>query len=326
MKIDAFRAEENDFALAKEGMRQRKGEPPTMSNTLYAAFNDATLAEKAAGALLDHGVRAEDLSLVQHESRYNMPSTVAEDTGVTPIVEGEMTGATMDSPGVAGVGNYTQNVAETTPPISNNGPYADNTEVNYIADREAMTPHTAAETYMEEDDFATARNQADYDRETHTVDHHDHYKNPTDEVIHSEKAAKGGISTTTGADAGSAAITGGAWGLGVGAVAALASLLIPGVGLVVGGGALATAIAGLVATTGAGAAVGAVTGYLKDQGVEEHVAQKYGDTVEHGGAILAVHVPSNSVDEPLARQLLDKYGATNINSYEYTAVKKPYMA
>jgi len=262
-----------------------------MSNTLYAAFTDATFAEKAAGALLDHGVRAEDLSLVQHESRYNMPTTVAEDTGVTPRVEGEMTGAMSDSPAVVGAGTY-----ETARPID-------------------------SETYMEEDDFATARNQADYDRETNMVD-----KDKPKDTLHAEKSAKHGISTTTGADAGSAAITGGAWGLGVGAVAALASMLIPGVGIIVGGGALATAIAGLVATTGAGAAVGAVTGYLKDQGVEEHVAMKYGETVEGGGAILAVHVPSGNVDEPLARQMLEKYGAMNVNTYALTDNARPYMS
>jgi len=273
-----------------------------MANTLYAAFTDAVLAEKAAGALLDHGVRAEDLSLVQHESRYNMPTTVAEDTGVSPDVRGEMSGATTDSPGVAGAGTY-------VPPMT--------AMSNAMNDNDAVD----AVTYMEEDDFATSRNQADYDREnSDTKD----YK--IVDVNKMERNAKTGISTTTGADAGAAAITGGAVGLGVGAIAALAALLIPGIGLVVGGGALATAIGGIVATTGAGAAVGAVTGYLKDQGVEEHVAQKYGETIGTGGAILAVHVPSSSVDEPKAREVLEKYGATNINSYALVENARPYMS
>lgn len=34
-------------------------------NTIYATFADPSLAEKAAGALLDHGVRAEDLTLIR---------------------------------------------------------------------------------------------------------------------------------------------------------------------------------------------------------------------------------------------------------------------
>ena len=35
---------------------------------LYASFADASLAEKAAGALLDYGVRQEDISLVAHDN------------------------------------------------------------------------------------------------------------------------------------------------------------------------------------------------------------------------------------------------------------------
>src|ERR1051325_1270212 len=68
------------------GMRQRRrrlrSPPPTrralwsipsrkekaMSETLYASFADATLAEKAAGALLDYGVKAEDLTLITRGS------------------------------------------------------------------------------------------------------------------------------------------------------------------------------------------------------------------------------------------------------------------
>jgi hypothetical protein len=220
---------------------------------------------------------------------------------------------------------YVPPVAETTPPITNTGPYVDTVETPMVDSSDTMI-NTRAETYMEEDDFATARNQADYDRETHNYDNSDYNHETADDAVHAERAAKHGISTTTGADAGAAAITGGAWGLGLGAVAALASLLIPGVGIVVGGGALATAIAGMVATTGGGAVVGAVTGYLKDQGVEEHVAQKYGETVTAGGAILAVNVPSGDVDEPLARQMLEKYGAANVNSYALAENTRPYMA
>ena len=39
-----------------------------MPETLYASFTDAALAEKAAGALLDHGVRSEDVSLIAAET------------------------------------------------------------------------------------------------------------------------------------------------------------------------------------------------------------------------------------------------------------------
>lgn len=358
-----------------------------MANTLYASFADAAMAEKAAGALLDHGVRAEDLSLVQHESRYNLPNTVAEDTGVSPSAEGEMTGATTDSPGIMGTGMYTppmggavsSGVYDNTDnlddmPMANNGPYGDTTETNFVdaSDRDvtgydrntAVEPgvgnfrETTVETGTtdmtgvrtggsgENLGFTTGTNEppmnnysastgfdtdngrvvSDYDATNSDANTMRSRTEQVDDPAKTENAAKHGISTTTAADAGAGAITGTAVGLGVGAIAALASLLIPGFGLIVGGGALATALGGLVATTGAGAAVGAITGYLKDQGVEEHVAQKYGEAVASGGAVLAIHVPSGDVDEPKARQILEKYGATNVNTYAMTENTRPYMA
>lgn len=339
-----------------------------MANTLYAAFTDAALAEKAAGALLDHGVRAEDLSLVQHESRYNLPNTVSEDTGISPGAEGELTGATVDSPGIMGTGAYVPNATndvysnqddvepgyvETTysgddtmnqPRSTDAGAGLYNQE-NFESSTTTSTGtrsggtgetmgFTTGSTEYVETGYTTGGpmgNVSNYSRDTSEgsvysdndrVTESENDKSPA-EV---ENAAKHGISTTTAADAGAGAITGTAVGLGVGAVAALASLLVPGFGLIVGGGALATALGGLAATTGAGAAVGAITGYLKDQGVEEHVAQRYGETVSGGGAVLAIHVPSGDVDEPKARQVLEKYGATNVNTYALTENTRPYMA
>src|SRR5205085_9143914 len=104
-------------------------------------------------------------------------------------------------------------------------------------------------------------------------------------------------------------------GLGVGVLAALASIFVPGFGLVAGGGALATAIAGAVGTTAAGAIAGGVHGYLKDQGVPEEAIAHYGDVWQKGGAIIAITCPSNGVDQATVESVLTKYGATNINAY-----------
>jgi uncharacterized membrane protein len=195
-----------------------------MSNTIYAAFNDPHQAEKAAGALLDHGLRAEDLSVVRHHGA--------------------------------------------------------STELHEI-----VNPRTGE------------------------VRH----ENAVDDDI--ESTAEKGITTTTAKDAGAGAITGTAWGAGLGALAAIASLIVPGFGLVVGGGALAAALGGVAAGAGAGAVAGAVTGFLKDQGVDEDAAGHYERTVGEGGALLAVALPSNDVDETAAREILAKYGAGNVNAY-----------
>lgn len=130
-----------------------------------------------------------------------------------------------------------------------------------------------------------------------------------------ERAAKVGISTTTGEDAGEGAAKGAGIGLGVGVLAGLASLFIPGVGLVLGGGALATAIGAAVGTTAAGAVAGGVTGYLKDQGIPEETARNYTTRLENGGAILELILPSGKVDQATGSEIVTKYGGADVNLY-----------
>ncbi|HVT13529.1 MAG TPA: hypothetical protein VHE55_14790 [Fimbriimonadaceae bacterium] len=202
-----------------------------MATTLYTTFPDVPSSERAAGALLDFGVRPEDISLVRNQQ----------------------------------------------PPERPGEPYV------------AGRSKAESELY---DNLAAADNEVD-----------------------PERIAKVGITTTTPDDAGEGAIKGTEVGLGVGAIAALASIFVPGLGLVTGGGALAIALAGFAATAGAGAIAGAVTGYLKDQGMEWEAAKHYGMIVEQGGAILSVAVPSGPVSESEARSILAKYGATNVKNY-----------
>jgi hypothetical protein len=189
-----------------------------MRNSVYASFDDPSAARNAMGALLDHGARAEDISLV-------MP-----------------------------------------------------------------------DKYVDRDD--------DDDTETATDN---------------ERSAETGITTTTGDDAASGAAKGAGIGLGVGAVAAIVSVLVPGIGLVIGGGALATALAGAAATTAAGAIAGGVTGYLKDQGVPDEYATKFSETYARGGAILTISVPSGDVDSATAEGVLAKYGHANVNVWRHDA-------
>jgi hypothetical protein len=131
--------------------------------------------------------------------------------------------------------------------------------------------------------------------------------------IAAESAAKTGISTTTAGDAAYGAVKGSVIGLGVGALAALGALLIPGVGLVLGGGALATALAGTLGSAAAGAAAGGVAGYLKDQGVGENYVTHYSDALATGGSVLSVNIPTGRLDGIETEQFLAKYGASNIH-------------
>ncbi len=206
-----------------------------MSKTLYASFIDAELAVKASGALLDEGVRKEDISVISKE-------------------KGEST-----------------------------------------------DPNHPAQMYTTDGQL---------------------FERNADEREKTENAAKHGLSTTTSGDAAVGAAKGAGIGLGVGVLAALAAIFIPGVGLVLGGGALATAVAAAVGTTVAGAVVGGVDGYLVDQGVPQEAAIDYNHAYENGGAILAVHVPSNGIDEFAVQSILAKYNASNVSTYPDMAVTR----
>ena len=117
-----------------------------------------------------------------------------------------------------------------------------------------------------------------------------------------------GLTTTTGADAAVGAVKGAGIGLGVGVIATLASLAIPGFGIVTGGGALVTALISAAATTAGGAVAGGVGGYLQDQGVDERVAVDVEAALRHGSAVVIVKCPSGTVGESEIHEILAKYG------------------
>ena len=91
--------------------------------------------------------------------------------------------------------------------------------------------------------------------------------------------------------------------------------MVPGVGWVVGGGALATAIAGAAGATAAGAVAGGVHGYLKDQGMTEDAVSRYGDAYNSGSTLVAITVPSNDVHAMEAEDTLRKYHGMNVSAY-----------
>ncbi len=142
----------------------------------------------------------------------------------------------------------------------------------------------------------------------------EYYKGKANESESRDKATTG-ITTTTGGDSAVGAEKGAGLGLGVGIIASLACLTVPGFGLVVGGGALATAIAATAGATAAGAVAGGVHGYLKDQGVPDDAIGSYGQAYDAGDTLVAVTVPSNDVTVVDAHEILGKYNGKHINAY-----------
>ncbi len=283
---------------------------------LYASFADASLAEKAAGALLDYGVKQQDISIVAHEDHAATRETMySTDGGATPA-------AGYGAAGTAGYGTATGMAAGLGSGLAETGDrIAGTTTGAFGAEGAAAGYETAANARA---DAGTSTAQV-YDNPTATPVGND--LNPMDQggpdsaVSHAhdpeavDNAAKHGISTTTPEDAGEGAVKGTGIGLGVGILASIAALAVPGFGLVLGGGALAAALGATALTAGAGAIAGGATGYLKDQGVPADAAERYHGVVTAGGAVLSVAIPSGDVDQATASAVLSKYGASDVNAY-----------
>jgi len=136
-----------------------------------------------------------------------------------------------------------------------------------------------------------------------------------EDAAHAVERAKTGVTTTTPGDTGKGLAEGAGIGLGLGVLAVLGSAVIPGLGLVLGGGALASSLTIAGAATAGGAIIGGVTGYLIDQGVPAHTANQYMSQIEAGGSLVEVHLPSGNVDLSEGQDILNKYGAAQINAY-----------
>lgn len=261
-----------------------------MGETLYASFGDPSLAEKAAGALLDYGVKKDDLSLVLHESS----ARAFDDRATREYAVEDVNAGRADMP-VEDVTGRTD-VPVTVPPYV--GLESNATSASGFS---GYAPSAGSGVGALATPAAPARSDLDP-----MLD---------DENEGLERDAKSGLSTTTPADAEAGALKGAGVGLGLGVIAGLASLFIPGVGLVTGSGMLAAAIGAAAGTTVAGAVAGGVVGYLKDQGVPEEAVSRYQGDIERGGAVIAVRLPSGKVDEATARQVLAKYSANNVALY-----------
>jgi hypothetical protein len=262
-----------------------------MSNILYASFSDALSAERAVGALLDHGVRKEDVSVVSSHNAKTIehPRSDVEGVAYEPIFGYNAALGAVAVPPI-----YTDIPARSAPAGEAEGvPRSEVSASSELPDAQRNLNDNTNQAAA-----SGARGAGDY----------------VDTSKDTEDVAKSGITTTTAKDAEEGALKGTAWGAGLGILAGLAALIVPGVGLVYGGGALALAIAGAAGTTAAGAAAGAVTGLLVDQGVDVKSAEDYQDTIDKGGALFAVTVPSGAVSEENAQHLLLKYGSFTIST------------
>ena len=116
-----------------------------------------------------------------------------------------------------------------------------------------------------------------------------------------EKQTKAPEGTTTGATSG--AVIGG----GLGWLAGIGALAIPGVGPLIAAGPLMAALSGAAA----GATVGGIAGGLIGLGIPEYEAKTYEGKIRNGNILIAVHT-DNGDAEKRAKQILESNGAHDI--------------
>jgi hypothetical protein len=120
------------------------------------------------------------------------------------------------------------------------------------------------------------------------------------------EATGAGDLTEEGAAAG--AVSGAGLGILIGLALVGSTIVLPGVGPFVVGGALAGGpLAAALAGAGIGAVSGGLIGGLVGSGIPEDEAEHYASGLERGGILVSVRVPDDRADE--ARRILDEEGA-----------------
>jgi len=325
-----------------------------MSETLYATFADPNRARKAADELLKQGVNAQEISLLvnDHERvKHDNEGVDLENTRTTVPLAGtsflqsdDPLGNTLRQSSVSRIEsgvNVELNPAQSDYPgkpvvttaFSSAPPNAGRDYNEGLDDKDYNRDYKANVS----DDIATDKSHDEIRREESLE------ATPYDDQPGTSKRYSRGFNAigedspetikvdpdadayrdadphvkegATASDVGHGAAQGAGIGLGFGALAALATILIPGIGLVVGAGTLAVAAGAMAAGVGVGAVAGGITGLLKEQGVPESKIATYSSTYEKGGAILAVTVVDQAKRVAI-EQLLTANGAQDIETHQ----------
>jgi len=289
-----------------------------MATTIYATFNTEHDAERAAGALMDHGVNAADVSFIipgalqpahtdYHGSAPSLTDVPAPDPGVPaatvlppvaghPHLVGRAPTEVAPAPGY----RYDAGGVVVPDPIPMNVPPPSGaalatpvhtipaTTVMGVPTHGSPIPTLAGDSSMD---------QVEADHNPHIIDNNR-------ELPHAAR----GISTTTGRDAAKGAAEGAGLGVGLGILLGLAAVAIPGIGLVAGAGALVASLT--AATAAAGVVAGGAYGFLNDMGLPPHAVTHLQNHLQSGGPVLSIGV-TPAVPAAEIIELLEKYGATS---------------
>jgi hypothetical protein len=136
-----------------------------------------------------------------------------------------------------------------------------------------------------------------------------HAENGTKDALAPEKHTQSPKGMTAGASTG--AILGG----GLGLLAGLGSLVVPGVGPMLAFGPILGALSGI----GMGGAAGGVVGAFIGVGFPKHQADYLHEVVQNGGILVSVHVVDSELKKEV-HEILSRTGASEIGTSEREAI------
>jgi len=264
-----------------------------MLPTMFASYLSREQAERLVGALLEAGVPAEDLSVVVRTD----PSPPGEKTHLCESRDGL---AIVDS----GEGNS---------PMF--GHSAKETEGSFLYESRigggisTSSPDDDVSTVDEMDDSQTAAEEMSYPANAKSYS--------SQERLDVTRATNTGFFNTTDPGLEGLGLTDtGEESYGI-HESDISSVIVPGVGLVIGDGALATSLVGAgVATEVGGAPAATILEYLEDTGVPYELAFMLAKDFRTGGAIVAIATPPGGLDLEITQRLLEENGARNVQMVE----------
>lgn len=268
-------------------------------STFYASFRDVRVARAAVDELVRGGVRPDDLSLVAHKS-----NVAPEDRGIDDQRQmREVVGSVGDATAVVGRRDDPRS-DDLVPPSTDYTDYSMNV-ASPMMGIDTSSIGTDVETVDQADDSQEEANLSIYpENETSQSEHelddialtlHTGFPTPVpiieDNVRDTETPVQDQLDEQ------------------------LETIIVPGFGMIMGGGPLATAALDFINPEGK-ADSGAIIAHLKDEGVPETRARVYRDAFEQGGAILAVLITPGSVKEGVVEQIAERHQADNPALYD----------
>ncbi|CAN5537767.1 hypothetical protein BH11ARM2_BH11ARM2_32540 [soil metagenome] len=298
--------------------------------TLYAAFDDASKAESAADALLAAGAQAKDMSLVASEAaRERIEHPIPDDSFPGMVLRsGQMEidplgNHLRQGPGVIAGGSITESgVGATNTNAAAVGDDLNPAQDDYPRTGSASTTELSSRPPDASSDFNAGIDKRSYDadyvdgtqreiaRSTEEDERRRLEANRTPESDAGPRETAADVAHHTIADAATTAKRTAVIGLGVGALAAVSAIAIPGFGLVLGGGALAAAAAAIAASRGNEEVAGGVAGWLQENGVPADAIPELRGAYEKDGAILTLHEGLLGAEDILRRS-----GAAHVGLY-----------